>query len=81
MSKITFEKIGVSDYSNIIQLPVEEAKKALRQLRDKECFAITDRPLWYNGLLQEQKDELNAWYEKWLDITETFEIPTKPSWL
>jgi hypothetical protein len=29
----------------------------------------------------EQKIELQTWYQAWLDITETGEIPKKPDWL
>lgn len=63
----------------------------IRNLR-QECFAIINRgELWYNKLTEEQKTELSAWYEAWLNVPQVYEqtkptnietiIPTKPSWL
>lgn len=55
---------------------------ALRARREKECFPIINRgKLWYNCLSIEQLSELNDWYFKWLDVTKTKIIPTKPDWL
>lgn len=55
----------------------------LKDRRQRECFDIADNrsQMWYNHLTQEQKDELNTWYEAWLDVTETKIIPNKPEWL
>lgn len=54
----------------------------LRARREDECFQIINRgQLWYDKLLQEQRVQLNAWYQSWLDVTMTRIIPTKPSWL
>lgn len=57
--------------------------QALRERRERECFRIVDNRsmLWYNRLTQEQKDELNTWYQAWLDVTKTKVIPTVPEWL
>ena len=53
-----------------------------RLLRATECFPIVNRGIvWYNTLTSEQKEELNNWYQAWLDVTETLEIPQKPTWL
>lgn len=61
----------------------------IRNLR-QECFAIINRgELWYNKLTEEQKQELDVWYQAWLDVTEetnkdengNYIIPEKPSWL
>jgi hypothetical protein len=61
---------------------LEREKQRLRQLRDKECFVYINRgELWYNRLTSEQKIELDMWYQEWLNVTETFIIPTKPLWL
>ena len=61
---------------------LEREKKRLRQLREKECFALVNRgELWYKRLTDEQKAELDVWYQSWLDVTETLEIPNKPDWL
>lgn len=53
----------------------------IRNLR-QECFAIINRgELWYNRLSESQKQELDDWYQAWLDVTETKVIPKKPEWL
>ena len=60
----------------------EELKKELRRRRKTECFAIVDRSkLWYDTLTSQQYQELRAWYDAWLSVTETKVIPTKPEWL
>lgn len=60
----------------------EEKKHKIRQLRQKECFSVIDRSqLWYNSLTNEQKAELQEWYEAWLIAPDTLVIPTKPDWL
>lgn len=54
----------------------------LRYMRDIQCFPIINRgALWYDRLTTEQKEELNTWYQAWLDVTETKIIPDKPTWL
>lgn len=55
----------------------------LKSRREKECFRIVDNrsPMWWNKLTDEQKVELNNWYEAWLNVTETHIIPVKPEWL
>lgn len=56
--------------------------EALRFAREIECFNIINRsPLWFNTLSSEQLQELQNWYQAWLDITETGNIPIKPEWL
>lgn len=54
----------------------------LRSRRASECFPVIDRSiLWHNRLTEEQKTELNVWYQSWLDVTETKVVPEKPAWL
>lgn len=54
----------------------------LRTQREKICFPYINRGfLWYNKLTEEQKEDLNIWYQSWLDVTETKVIPEKPEWL
>lgn len=66
----------------LFSLNVEEQKKVLRQIREKECYSIVNRgDVWYKRLNDYQKAEVDEWYQKWLDVTETFDIPQKPSWL
>ena len=64
--------------------PVVEAKllKELRRKREEECFSVINRgALWYNSLTQQELQELQDWYNKWLQVTETKTIPDKPRWL
>jgi hypothetical protein len=54
----------------------------LRALREVECFSVVNRSfMWYLTLSEEQKTELQEWYQAWLDVTETEIIPEKPVWL
>lgn len=60
----------------------ERKENELRSRREAECFPVINRGvLWYNKLSDEQKQELSAWYEAWLDAPETGSVPEKPSWL
>ena len=62
-----------------------EEKSFLRELRtqrSEECFSVINRgEPWYRRLTEVQKAELDTWYQKWLDVTETRTVPDKPSWL
>ena len=61
---------------------IEEQKNLLRRQRQIECFNTINRGvLWYDMLNEKQKEELRAWYQLWLDVTETLVIPERPSWL
>lgn len=63
-------------YDNSIEL------EGIRQRRENECFSIINRGgLWYDKLTTEQKNELSAWYEAWLDAPQTKVIPAKLEWL
>ena len=54
----------------------------LRSRREKECYPIINRgDLWYSRLSVAQKEELDVWYQAWLDVTDTRVIPEKPEWL
>lgn len=54
----------------------------LKELRKTECFPIVNRGrLWYDCLSTQEIVELRTWYEAWLNVTETKQIPVKPSWL
>lgn len=54
----------------------------LRAQRAAQCFPIVNRgALWYEKLTEEQKSELSAWYEAWLDAPATSIIPDMPTWL
>lgn len=54
----------------------------LRSQREKVCFSYINRgELWYSKLTAEQKDELDVWYQAWLDVTETKIVPDALEWL
>lgn len=54
----------------------------LRERRKTECFSYIDRSkFWYDSLTPAQLAELSAFYEAWLEVTDTLEAPEKPSWL
>lgn len=60
----------------------ERKLNRLRTQRKTECFAIINRgKLWYDRLADEQRVELDDWYQAWLNVTITLEIPIKPNWL
>lgn len=64
------------------QIAEENELERLRILREKECFSVINRgQAWYNSLTPEQAQELQSWYYAWLNVTETKEIPEKPSWI
>ena len=64
------------------ELENERELHDLRSQREKVCYPIINRgALWYQMLSDEQKDELNVWYQAWLDVTTTKVIPEAPKWL
>ena len=64
------------------EFKVEEQKKILRNRRKTECFEYVNRgSLWYNRLNKNQKEELEKWYNDWLNVTDTLNIPEKPQWI
>lgn len=65
-----------------LELENERVLHDLRLQREKACFPYVNRgSLWYNKLTDTQKEELEAWYQAWLDVTETKFVPTAPEWL
>lgn len=60
----------------------EEYIKYLRAERERICFSVINRgAAWYNRLTPEQNEELQEWYQEWLDVTETRVKPTTPTWV
>ena len=54
----------------------------LRSLREKVCYPIINRgEMWYSRLSFDQKEDLDVWYQAWLDVTITKVIPETPAWL
>jgi hypothetical protein len=61
---------------------VDNYKETIRKRREKECFPIINRGfLWYERLSREQLNELEEWYQAWLDAPETRIIPALPIWV
>lgn len=72
----------VLDENKLDKLSSEYLMEDLRHKREKSCFPIVNRgAIWYERLSVEQKAELDAWYQAWLNVTETKVIPEMPEWL
>ena len=57
-------------------------KPIYRKRREYECFEIINRGvMWHNSLTETQKQELQDWYQAWLDVTDTLVRPETPAWL
>ena len=72
----------------LVYIPYSEQELAqnelnnLRMRRKNECFSYINRgQIWYDRLTQEQLRELKIWYQAWLDVTKTKQVPIKPTWL
>lgn len=60
----------------------ETVKAELRKRREEECFPIINRgKLWYDMLTEDQKAQLLVWYQAWLNVTDTLEVPEIPAWI
>lgn len=65
-----------------LELENERVLRDLRSQREKVCFPYVNRgSLWYSKLTDAQREELETWYQAWLDVTETKVVPTAPEWL
>lgn len=65
-----------------MELEDEELLHDLRSQREQDCFSYINRGyLWYSKLTDAQKEELSSWYQAWLDVTETKQVPKAPDWL
>ena len=56
-------------------------KDKIRARRQSECFAVIDRPLWFDELPEDKQAQLRQWRREWLDAPETGVIPEPPDWL
>lgn len=70
----------------LADIPFEEKKERLafnlRGRRNRECFSFINRgKIWYDTLSDDKMQELKAWYNAWLDVTETLTVPIAPAWL
>jgi len=91
INSLESDKIGCYRYENG-QAVLDEEKytasqeagliEGLRARRRVECFPVVNRgQLWYDRQTEGQRVELSAWYQAWLDVTETKETPEKPGFL
>ena len=65
-----------------LEIENERVLTDLRKQREKVCYPVINRgTLWYSRLSDTQKEELDAWYQAWLDVTDTKIIPKAPTWL
>ena len=70
------------DEDKLKKLQKNWEKNNLRQQREIECFPIINRgKLWYDNLSLSQLNELQTWYQAWLDVTETLIMPEAPTWI
>ena len=54
----------------------------LRAKRAEICFPIVNRgQVWYDTLTTVQRAELLLWYQSWLDVTKTLQVPKMPCWI
>lgn len=86
------EQIIYEDIQIYIPFTEEQILNNLRARREQECFSYINRGvLWYNTLTTEQQQELNTWYQAWLNVPQVYLetkptdietiIPSKPIWL
>ena len=83
MHKKTFQTVApVTKDAIKYDSSLEATKEKLRKQRQDECFSVVNRGrLWYNRLSIEQYAELELWYDAWLNVTETLNIPKCPTWI
>ena len=72
----------IKDEAKAIITKTEHRIEELRGIRKTECFPVINRgSLWYSRLTEKQLNELNTWYDAWLNVTETLTVPERPDWL
>lgn len=72
----------ILDKNKLDALNAERTTDILRRKREKICFPYVNRgEMWYSRLSAEQKEELDVWYQAWLDVTDTKVLPDMPTWL
>lgn len=70
------------DYIEMRERDVSDMQFEIRLRRNGACFSVINRgELWYSKLTDNQKTELSAWYDAWLDAPATLIIPEPPAWL
>lgn len=62
--------------------PIDEQKNIIRRLRKNRVFPIINRSqMWFNSLSEQQKQDIQIWYQQWLDAPNTLIMPKRPNWL
>lgn len=75
-------KTSETTTSKYIEIKNQFNLKSIRAKRETECFFIVNRgKVWYDKLSEEQKTELSAWYQQWLDAPQTGVAPETPKWI
>lgn len=76
------DNILIKSDSRQKEIDDERELVGLRIMRKEVCFPYINRgDLWYSKLTTDQREELDAWYQAWLDVTETRNVPVSPEWL
>lgn len=57
------------------------AADEIRSRREKECFKVCDRAVWFFMLSDEEKRSVIEWRQAWLDAPETLTVPDVPEFL
>lgn len=61
---------------------LDERRAEIRMEREIRCFSIINRGIfWYNMLSEEQRSQLQKWYQAWLDAPATRIIPDDLAWI
>lgn len=70
------------DSERLKELSNAETITAFRIQRKAVCFPVINRgEPWYERLTDQQREELQDWYQAWLDVTQTLTVPVKPDWI
>lgn len=70
------------DSERLKELSNAETITAFRIQREAVCFSVINRgEPWYERLTDQQREELQDWYQAWLDVTQTLTVPVKPDWI
>lgn len=82
-----YQTVGIVIKDNKLQVDtisrsIDEQKNILRRLRKNRVFPIINRSqMWFNSLNEQQKQDIQTWYQEWLDAPNTLVIPKRPNWL
>ena len=84
---LNHQEYDVNEYPDHVEIKLRpnwenEKLNRIREEREKICFTVVNRgSLWYSRLTETQKEELNAWYQAWLDAPQTGVKPQTPTWI